>query len=93
MAHKQPCAPETTEYVWLIRRLNVTIPDDLDPVLRAAAGGEMSEADFIRRAIRETALHDKYAALERTVTAQGQDILDIQRHLGLTSGTARHTTP
>lgn len=81
------------QYGRLIRRLNVTIPDDLDAVLREAAACGLSEGDFVRHAIREKVLHDKYAELRREVNEQRRDILAIQRHLGLTtSDTTSDTT-
>ena len=69
MAHPRSSIPKATRYVAPIRRLNVTIPDDLDPVLREAALASLSEGDFIRCAIREKALRDKYDALDRKVEA------------------------
>lgn len=91
IARPVPTPDICAEYRRFIRRLNVTIPDDLDPVLREAATSSLSEGDFVRRAIRETALHDRYAALRRTVEAQGRDLLAIQEELGLTSGTTRRS--
>jgi hypothetical protein len=39
-------------------------------------------------------LHDRYAVLRREVKAEiaalHKDVLEIKKHLGLTSGTARH---
>lgn len=86
---------EPARYVAPIRRLNVTIPDDLDAVLREAAKSSLSEGDFIRDAILEKALHDRYAALRREVKAEvaalHRDVLQIKQQLELTSGTPRRT--
>ena len=49
-----------------MRRLNVSIPDSLSAVLRELRG-DTSEAEYIRRAIAETAVRDQYEDLRQRI--------------------------